>query len=133
MSEDQGASAEPTGLSSSTELQSSQGLGPSGFDPSRVPAISGCLWMALKIVIVVVVYQVIQHFADHLIGHLILDRKWDAYEVVRLRGGVDVLIAIAGVFWIVRDSDGSPEGRDPQGLDAKHDSAGRRHRPDDPA
>ncbi len=31
--------------------------------------------------------------------------------------------------WVTRDSDGSPEGEKPQALSAKHDSAGRRHRP----
>lgn len=36
MTQDNGASAEPTGLSQA-EPQSSQGLGPSGFDPLRGP------------------------------------------------------------------------------------------------
>src|ERR1051326_3442927 len=87
---------------------SPDGLGPSGFDPSR--------------------------------GHVLARESWDDF-VARVEVFADrycrvkpSLGMIGEMLWVVgvdfdfhlvpRDSDGSPEGRDAQRLDAKHDSAG---------
>lgn len=150
MSKDIGRVPDGTGLSSSTEPQSSQGLGPSGFDPSRET------------------FETVRAWCDETFGpatpESIINRAWEEWremldaedDASRTIEAVDVVIILCRMpgfveafqrkmainrarkwrltgngtgYHIPSDSDGSPKGGDAEGGSVEDDSAGRRHRP----
>jgi hypothetical protein len=127
MEQDNGRVPDGTGLSSPTEPQSSQGLGPTGFDPSRImqefylsryyepkaerPADN--------------VQAAIEFTIDHYLCRM---HGLDPAERIGLHASRMLKLAPrAGVYVGIRieparDSDGSPKGGDACG--SVHDSAG---------
>lgn len=141
-----GRVGKPTGLSSPTEPQSSQGLGPSGFDPSRGATLTvgddaySPFWRH-AIVSQILDIQERENAAreeftpaiDRKMAERAINWLFDIYDC--RSSDFAACYAWEGLWNALRvdwrkltflpsDSDGSPEGGDRNGLRAQHDSAG---------